>query len=55
VPLHRQNVFKEEYASISLPVTEFVAANCFSLPICPFIEDDTVREIVAVIRNVLTA
>jgi len=55
VPLHRQNVFKEEYASVSLPVTESVAANCFSLPICPFLEDDSVREIVTVIRDVLTA
>lgn len=55
VPLHRQNVFKEEYAAVSLPVTEFVAAHCLSLPICPFLEDDSIREIVAVIRNVLTA
>lgn len=55
VPLHRQNVFKQEYAGVSLPVTELVAAHCLSLPICPSIEDDTVREIVAVIRDVLTA
>ncbi|MGZ5031482.1 MAG: DegT/DnrJ/EryC1/StrS family aminotransferase [Methylobacter sp.] len=55
VPLHRQNVFKEEYSSVSLPVTESVAANCFSLPICPFLTDDSVREIVSVIRGVLTA
>ncbi|MGZ8176133.1 MULTISPECIES: DegT/DnrJ/EryC1/StrS family aminotransferase [Methylobacter] len=55
VPLHRQNVFKEEYAGVSLPVTEFVAANCLSLPICPSLEDDTIREIVAVIRGVLAA
>lgn len=55
VPLHRQNVFKEEYAKVSLPVTESVAANCFSLPICPFLEDDTIREITGVIRGVLTA
>lgn len=33
VPLHQQNVFKDEYANVSLPVTESVAANCFSLPI----------------------
>ncbi len=55
VPLHRQNVFKQEYAAVSLPVTEFVAANCLSLPICPFLEGDSIREIVAVIRDVLTA
>jgi len=55
VPLHRQNVFKQEYAAVSLPVTEFVAANCLSLPICPFLKGDSIREIVAVIRDVLTA
>lgn len=54
VPLHQQNVFKEECADISLPVTESVAANCFSLPICPSLSDETVKEIVAVIRGVLT-
>lgn len=53
VPLHRQNVFKEECAGLSLPVTETVAANCLSLPICPFLEDDTIREIAGVIRGVL--
>ena len=53
VPLHQQNVFKEECAGLSLPVTESVAKNCFSLPICPSLSDDTVREIVAVIRGVL--
>ena len=54
VPLHKQNVFKEECASVSLPVTEFVAANCFSLPICPSLTDETVKEIVAVIRGVFS-
>lgn len=54
VPLHQQNVFKEACAGVSLPVTESVAANCFSLPICPSLADDTIREIVAIIRGVLT-
>jgi dTDP-4-amino-4,6-dideoxygalactose transaminase len=54
VPLHQQNVFKTECAGLSLPVTEAVAANCFSLPICPFLDDDTVRDIVSVIRGVFT-
>ena len=53
VPLHQQNVFKDEYASVNLPVTESVAANCFSLPICPFLSDNTIKEIVAVISEVL--
>jgi dTDP-4-amino-4,6-dideoxygalactose transaminase len=54
VPLHQQNVFKEQYASVSLPVTETIAAHCFSLPICSHLSDEQVREIVAVIRGVLS-
>jgi len=53
VPLHRQNVFKEQCAGLSLPETESVAANCFSLPICSSLTDETIKEIVAVIRDVL--
>ncbi len=52
VPLHRQNVFKAECAGVSLPVTESVAARCFSLPICSNLSDDTVKQIVGVIRSV---
>lgn len=55
VPLHQQNVFKQECAGVSLAVTEFVAANCLSLPICPFLTDEQINEIVTVIRQVLTA
>jgi len=54
VPLHQQNVFKDECDGVSLPVTESVAANCFSLPICPSLSDEEIKEIVAVIRGVLT-
>ena len=54
VPLHQQNVFKEECAGLSLLVTESVAAHCFSLPICPFLEEVSIRKIVSVIRGVLT-
>ena len=52
VPLHQQNVFKADCAGLSLPVTESVAANCFSLPICSSISDDTIKQIVSVIRSV---
>ena len=55
VPLHQQNVFKDECANVSLPVTESVAARCFSLPICSNLSDDMVKQIVDVIRSVLTA
>lgn len=53
VPLHKQNVFKEAYAGVSLPVTESVAARCFSLPICPELQDADIARIVSVIRGVL--
>lgn len=54
VPLHQQNVFKEDCAGLSLPVTESVASRCFSLPICSNIDDDTVKRIADVIRGVLS-
>jgi dTDP-4-amino-4,6-dideoxygalactose transaminase len=52
VPLHQQNVFKAECSGLSLPVTESVSAKCLSLPICPSLSDETIREIVAVISSV---
>lgn len=55
VPLHQQNVFKAECAGLSLPVTESVAARCFSLPICSNLDDASIKEIVDVIRGVLAA
>lgn len=53
VPLHQQNVFKQDCAGIQLPVTESVAATCFSLPICPFLADEDIEKIVGVIRDCL--
>ena len=53
VPLHKQNVFKDAYAHVKLPVTEQVAATCLSLPICPSLEDKTIEQIVGVIRRTL--
>jgi dTDP-4-amino-4,6-dideoxygalactose transaminase len=54
VPLHRQNVFKDACAGVSLPATESVAARCLSLPICSSITDETVKEIAEVIRGVFS-
>ena len=52
VPLHQQNAFKEECASVVLPVTESVAARCFSLPICPYLTNEQIHEICDVIKSV---
>lgn len=51
VPLHQQAVFKKECNGLSLPMTESVASRCFSLPICPSLPDETIKEIVSVIRE----
>ena len=51
VPLHQQNVFKAECNDLSLPITESVAANCLSLPICSHINDKTIIKITDVIKS----
>lgn len=54
VPLHQQNVFKDECEGLSLPVTESIAAHCFSLPICSNLTDETIKQIVNVIHSALS-
>ena len=54
VPLHKQNVFAEMCSGLTLPATELVAEQCMSLPICPELTDDTINEIVDVIKSVLS-
>lgn len=53
VPLHQQKVFAGECAGLSLPVTESVAANCLSLPICPELTDGHIDIIAGEIRKAL--
>ena len=53
VPLHQQKVFKRECEGLSLPVTESVAQRCFSLPIYPELDHETIERIVGVIRAVM--
>lgn len=55
VPLHRQNVFKADYAHIGLPVTESIAARCLSLPMYPELDEEKIRRITGVIRGALDA
>lgn len=54
VPLHKQHVFATEYADVFLPVTDYVAQRCLSLPMCPSLTADSVKDIVTVIKNVLS-
>jgi len=53
VPLHQQVAFKEECEGLSLPVTETVAAQCFSLPICPYLSDGDIKTITDTIKAAL--
>jgi dTDP-4-amino-4,6-dideoxygalactose transaminase len=50
IPLHQQNVFAKQCAGVSLPVTEKVASECFSLPIFPELNTEQIDSIVEVIR-----
>jgi dTDP-4-amino-4,6-dideoxygalactose transaminase len=53
VPLHRQKVFADGCAGLSLPVTESVAERCLSLPIYPELEEAQIHRIVSVLREAL--
>jgi dTDP-4-amino-4,6-dideoxygalactose transaminase len=53
VPLHRQEVFAQEYAGVALPVTERVAGQCFSLPVYPELSDEKIALIADTIRRAL--
>ncbi len=55
VPLHQQNVFKDEYQDVRLPVTESVAEQCLSLPICSSISDADIHNICSVITDTLAS
>lgn len=53
IPLHKQDVYMEAYKHLSLPVSESVAQNCFSLPVYPELEDEKVDAITDIIKEVL--
>ncbi len=51
IPLHRQAFCAEEYADVTLPVTERVAASCMSLPVHPELAAEDVDRIAAVVAE----
>ena len=55
IPLHRQEVFAQQYRHLSLPVSESVAERCLSLPIYPELESEQIHAIVDVIKAHVTA
>jgi dTDP-4-amino-4,6-dideoxygalactose transaminase len=52
IPLHKQNVFINDYKDISLPVSERIASECMSLPIFPEITDKQIEQITSTIKSV---
>lgn len=53
IPLHKQEVYQAAYQDVHLPVTEAVAATCFSLPVYPELEDEKIDMITDVIKGAL--
>ncbi|MCB9737785.1 MAG: DegT/DnrJ/EryC1/StrS family aminotransferase [Deltaproteobacteria bacterium] len=49
-PPHHNGAYAEEFAGVSLPLSEAFAAECLSLPIGPQLGDDAVAEVVAAVR-----
>lgn len=53
IPLHRQDVFADAYAGVTLPVAEDVASRCMSLPVYPEMPEESVRLVADAIKEVL--
>jgi dTDP-4-amino-4,6-dideoxygalactose transaminase len=53
IPLHRQEVYREEWAGISLPVTEDVAGKVLSLPMYPELSEEQIDRTCDVILGTL--
>ncbi|PLX85974.1 MAG: erythromycin biosynthesis sensory transduction protein eryC1 [Desulfuromonas sp.] len=53
IPLHRQDVYAEQFASVELPVTEAVAQKVLSLPIFPELTEAQVDQVCDVIEGAL--
>jgi len=53
IPLHKQDVFAEAYAGITLPVAEDVSRRCMSLPVYPEMPEESVHLVAQSIRESL--
>ena len=55
-PLHRQPAFSEaDGAGLSLPVSELLSEQVFSLPIHPYLDDDQQREVIHAVKDAVKA
>lgn len=53
IPLHRQDVFAEACAGISLPVADAVGNRCMSLPVYPEMPEESVRLVAETVKEAL--
>jgi dTDP-4-amino-4,6-dideoxygalactose transaminase len=51
IPLHRQSFCRDDYADVSLPVTERVAGQCMSLPMHPELDEEQARALAGVVAE----
>ncbi len=53
IPLHRQEVFRDEFAQLDCPVSERLAQQVLSLPMFPELSEEQIRHICSVIGDAL--
>lgn len=53
IPLHKQDVFAEAYAGVSLPVAEDVSNRCMSLPVYPEMPEESVRLVAQAVKEAI--
>ncbi len=53
IPLHRQEVYLQQYAGVSLPVTEKIASQVLSLPMYPELTEEQIGRVCQVVLGAL--
>ena len=53
IPLHKQDVYQQDYLELNLPNAESIVEKCFSLPIYPELEEEKIKYICETIKSVI--
>jgi UDP-2-acetamido-2-deoxy-ribo-hexuluronate aminotransferase len=53
VPIHKQPVFVQQYAGVALPIAESVAQKVISLPMHPYLTEESIKFIAEQLHNAL--
>ncbi|TQV86630.1 DegT/DnrJ/EryC1/StrS family aminotransferase [Aliikangiella coralliicola] len=53
IPLHRQDVYQEQFKNLSLPNAESIVEKCFSLPIYPELTEEKIQQVCEVIKTAI--